>query len=241
VTPVPESELRRLLEEAVARLAFMLSEEQMQQLAVYFGLLLRWNEKINLTSIRRPDEMAVRHFEESLFLIKALDETGAQAQRPTSRSDVQTLLVDVGSGAGFPALPLKIAKPHWHVVLLEPTIKKIAFLKEVIRHCVLEGVEARAERLEEAARGDLAGRAALVTLRAVAITPLMLSDLKRLLAPEGCLALFLGERDAQRLQASGASAAYEPEYVRWESSVPIPRSERRVILLGRLRSGANGV
>ncbi len=189
-----------------------LTGPQTAQLAIHFSVLVHWNRRINLTAVRRSEEIAVRHFGESLFLVKLL--------RPTTG-----LLVDVGSGAGFPGLPVKIACPAIKAVLLEPTRKKAVFLKEVIRHCGLDGIEARAERLEEAAKGGLVGRASLVTLRAVALTPDLLSDLKKLLAPEGRLALFLGEQDALALKA------YDD--LHWESPVPIPHSERRVVLIGR--------
>ena len=212
---VAREEYRPLVEKVVSGLGLPLSERQIEQLATHFALLVHWNRKINLTSIRRPEDIAVRHFEESLFLVKLL--------RPEAG-----LLVDIGSGAGFPGLPIKIACPAVTAVLLEPTIKKIAFLREVIRQCGLEGIEARAERLEQAARGDLAGRASLVTLRAVALTPELLADLKKLLAPDGRLALFLGAKDALALTAS-------PE-MQWDSPAPIPHSERRVILIGRIRN-----
>ena len=215
----PNLEQYRLL---VARIIFdsglRLSDRQTAQLAGHFSLLVHWNRKINLTSVRRPEDIAVRHFEESLFLVKLL--------RPEAG-----LFVDVGSGAGFPGIPIKIACPAMTTVLLEPTAKKIAFLKEVIRHCELDGIEARAERLEEAVNGDLgdlAGRASLVTVRAVALTRKLLADLKKLLAADGRLALFLGERDALALQAS--------EEMHWESPAPIPHSERRVVLVGRKRN-----
>ena len=214
-------EIRRLLRTVASQLGLVLSDLQIQQLATHFALLLHWNRKINLTSIRRPEEIAVRHFEESLYLVKVMAQVGTGLPAGTESG----LLVDVGSGAGFPGLPIKIACPAMSAVLLEPTLKKIAFLKEVFRQCGLDGIEARAERLEQAARGDLAGRASLVTLRAVALTPELLADLKRLLAPDGRLALFLGEQDALTLAASAE--------MQWDSPAPIPHSERRVILLGR--------
>jgi len=125
-------------------------------------------------------------------------------------------------------------------VLLEPTTKKAAFLKEVLRQCKLDGIEARAERLDEAVH-DLAGRAALVTLRAVALTPDLLSDLKKLLAPHGRLALFLGERDAlalaesppESIDRSPVKSPVRSNDLQWESPIAIPHSERRVILVGR--------
>ena len=225
--PTDREEFTNLLEPILAGLDLRLSERQIVQLATYFSLLVHWNRKINLTSVRRPKDIAVRHFEESLFLVKLL--------RPEAG-----LLVDVGSGAGFPGLPVKIACPAMQAVLLEPTIKKFSFLKEVIHHCGLDGIEVRTERLEEAVHGDrddLAGRAALVTLRAVALTPDLLADLKKLLAPDGRLALFLGERDALALgKAHGTNTVpWLPvsSEMLWESPAPIPHSERRVVLLGR--------
>lgn len=210
--PPPQEEYAALLQSVLSELGLRLDERRIAQLAAYFALLVRWNRRINLTSVRRPEEIAVRHFGESLFLVKLLrPETG--------------LLVDVGSGAGFPGLPIRIACPALTAVLLEPTTKKTAFLKEVIRHCQLDRMEARAERLEEAVH-DLAGQASLVTLRAVALTPALLADLKKLLSPEGRLALFLGEQDALALQASSDLV--------WDPPAPIPHSERRVILVGRL-------
>ena len=205
-------EIRRLLGTVASQLGLVLSDLQIQQLATHFALLLHWNRKINLTSIRRPEEIVVRHFEESLYLVKVMAQVGTGLPACTESG----LLVDVGSGAGFPGLPIKIACPAMSAVLLEPTMKKVAFLNEVIRQCGLAGIEARAERLEQAARGDLAGRASLVTLRAVALTPELLGDLKKLLAPDGRLALFLGEQDALTLAAS-------PE-MQWDSPAPIPHS-----------------
>ena len=208
--------IEELLGDVVSGLELPLTPRQLEQLATHFSLLLHWNRKINLTSLRRPEEIAARHFEESLFLTKVVKlGTG--------------LLVDVGSGAGFPGLPVKIASPAISAVLLEANKRKTAFLKEVIRSCGLEGIEARSERLEEAARGELAGRVSLVTLRAVALTADLLMDLKKLLAPEGRLALFLGEKDALALTAS--------REFRWEPPAPIPHSERRVILIGRAVAG----
>ena len=209
---ISSAEHKTLIGSVVSGLGLRLSERQVEQLAMHFSLLVHWNRKINLTSLRRPEEIAVRHFEESLFLTKVVTvESG--------------LLIDVGSGAGFPGLPLKIACPAMTAVLLEPSTKKTAFLKEVIRHCGLEGIEVRSERLEEAAQGELAGRASLVTLRAVALTADLLADLKNLLAPDGRLALFLGEKDALALAAS--------QEFQWEPPAPIPHSERRVILIGQ--------
>jgi len=190
--------IEELLQDVVSGLELRLTPRQLEQLATHFALLLRWNQRINLTSVRNPEAIATRHFEESLFLTTLLPS-------PTG------FLVDVGSGAGFPGLAVKIACPSLAAVLLEPNKKKAAFLKEVVRSCGLEGVEVRTGRLEEAARGSLAVRATLVTVRAVKPPQELLADLAKLLAPQGQLALFLGS-DAASIGMTAMS---------WKSSGPI--------------------
>ena len=212
----------KLLREVALGLELDLSDRQIDQLTTHFALLVRWNQRMNLTALRRHEQIATRHFEESLLLAKIL--TSEMCRR-------QPLIVDVGSGAGFPGLPLKVVRSAMPIVLLEPNKKKAAFLKEVIRSCALEEAEVQAERLSETARGSLAGRASLVTMRAVAATVDVLADLGRLLRSDGQIALFVGENDAAKL-------AKTPGF-HWEEPVAIPHSERRVILTGRLASSTN--
>ncbi len=208
----------KLLREVALGLELDLSDRQIDQLTTHFALLVRWNQRMNLTALRRHEQIATRHFEESLFLTKLFPQATG-------------LIVDVGSGAGFPGLPLKVAHSAMPIVLLEPNKKKAAFLKEVVRSCALEGAEVRTERLSETARGELAGRASLVTMRAVAATADVLDDLGRLLQNDGQIALFVGENDALKL-------AKAPGF-HWKEPVTIPHSERRVILTGRLASSIN--
>ncbi len=215
----------KLLREVALGLELDLSDRRFDQLTTHFALLVRWNQRINLTALRRHEQIATRHFEESLFLAKMLPQ--ATGLMPP----VTGLIVDVGSGAGFPGLPLKVVHSAMPIVLLEPNKKKAAFLKEVVRSCALEGAEVRAERLSETARGNLAGRASLVTMRAVAATADVLADFGRLLQSDGQIALFVGENDAAKLAKTAG--------FHWEEPVAIPHSERRVILTGRLASAVN--
>ena len=97
-----------------------LDDEQVRLLHRHYDLLEKWNARINLTSIRRPEKILVRHFGESLFLAKTLP-AGAR------------WVVDVGSGAGFPGFPLAVARPEIQVTLVESVAKKAAFLKEAAR------------------------------------------------------------------------------------------------------------
>lgn len=218
--PSPVPPYRELLRTVALGLGLDLSERQIEQLAAHFALLVQWNRKVNLTALRHPEQIARRHFEESLFLAKVLP--------PASG-----LLIDVGSGAGFPGLPLKVAWPSMPAVLLEPNRKKAAFLKEVARSCGLEDVEVRTERLSEAARGELAACASLVTMRAVAATADVLGGLLRLLRSDGRIALFVGEKDATKLATTAG--------LQWDQPVAIPRSERRVVLVGRAGRGSGAL
>jgi len=204
--------LATALERAALSIGIELSDEQRRQLIQYFELLLKWNQKINLTAVRQPNEMASRHFAESLLVTTMITAPAG-------------LMVDVGSGAGFPGLPLKVIWKTTPSVLLEPNLKKAGFLKEVIRQCGLSDIRVSTERLDAAAAGSLKNQAQLVTLRAVAVDEAVLEDLANLLGHHGQLALFVGEPDAQRLAHSNI--------LRWESITAIPDSQRRVILLGR--------
>lgn len=117
--------------------------------------LLDWNTRTNLTAITNPDDVLIKHFLDSLSLLQAYD-------NPTTR------LLDIGSGAGFPGLPLKIARPAWQVTLLEATGKKTAFLQHMVEVLGLEGISVVHGRAEELAH-DRQYRAAfdVVTARAV--------------------------------------------------------------------------
>ncbi len=121
----------------------------LDQLSVYLDLLVKWNARTNLTAIRDPEEIVLRHFGESLFAARNLP--------PCST------LLDLGSGAGFPGLPIQLVRPELRVTLAESQNKKAAFLREVVRTLGLptEVWAARAETMPKTRRFDV------VTLRAV--------------------------------------------------------------------------
>jgi len=202
-----------------------LNRHQLSQLMTYLELLLRWNAKINLTAVRAPGECVTRHFGESLYLARWVALAGAN--------------LDIGSGAGFPGLALKIAFPALRTTLLEPVAKKRAFLKEVIRSCQMEEVEVRAERLENfvsgvggvapaGATGDGAMPFESVTARAVGCAG-GVGDLvalaRRCLAPGGRLCLWLSHQQSQALEQ-------EEKGVSWKARFPLPLSSQREIVIG---------
>src|SRR5437762_2543757 len=102
-------------------------ESVLQQFLRYRQELLDWNTRMNLTAITNPGEVLIKHFLDSLSLLIVYDRPGAH-------------LLDIGAGAGFPGLPLKIVRPQWHVVLLEATAKKVTFLQHVIETLQLQDV-----------------------------------------------------------------------------------------------------
>jgi len=152
-----------------------LSAAQLQQLSGYLDLLLRWNAKTNLTSVREPEEVVTRHFGESLFLA-----------RNVNREELRTA-IDLGSGAGFPGIPLKVYSPRVAVTLIESQNKKATFLNEAIRKCTLMDINVFSGRAEESGL-----KADLVTLRAVEKFEAAVPTAVSLLNPVGRLALLIG-------------------------------------------------
>src|SRR5919109_395381 len=114
---------------ALHQLGLELSNHQLEQFFRYRQELLDWNTRVNLTAITDPEEVLIKHFLDSLSLLLVYDKS-------------QTSLLDIGAGAGFPGLPLKIVRPEWQVTLLEATGKKVTFLQHMIEMLQLEGVVA---------------------------------------------------------------------------------------------------
>lgn len=196
--------------EALAPLGIQASAAQAGQIAQYVSLLLRWNQRVSLTTITDPEQILVRHFGESLF--------GAQAAGIESGA-----LLDVGSGAGFPSLPIAIFSPEIREILLEPNVKKAAFLAETCRVLGITGrVRILRSRLETYEPAESAFD--FITSRAVRLTPVFLDRCRDLLAPGGKLVLWLGQQEAGTL-------AQAPGWI-WADPVRIPGSERRFIAWG---------
>lgn len=138
-------------------LGVTLTKEQVDQFLKYYELLVEWNGFMNLTAITEYDEVMKKHFVDSLSLIKTFD------------VNKSVKVIDVGTGAGFPGLALKIAYPNLQVTLLDSLNKRINFLNEVILQLGLTGVETVHGRAEDFAKPDkLRGKFDLCVSRAVA-------------------------------------------------------------------------
>jgi 16S rRNA (guanine527-N7)-methyltransferase len=203
-----------------------LTTNDLQHISTYIDLLLRWNAHINLTAIRNEEEIVTRHFGESLFAARHLFPTrlnaGADAPlRLPERRSARTRLIDIGSGAGFPGLPIKIWTSEIDVTLIESNQKKATFLREVTRTLTLTNINVFAGRAEAYPNPP----AEVVTLRAVEHFETVLPHANSLVAPGGRMALLIG--DAQLKQTHDLA----PELV-WTPPIPIPLSASRVLAIG---------
>ncbi len=139
-----------------------LSEKQLEQFDTYMNMVIEKNQVMNLTAITDPEEFALKHFADSLSLIPAVPELKYISEKPVT-------MVDVGTGAGFPSVPLKIAYPNIQLTLLDSLNKRISFLDNVISTLGLENVTTIHARAEEGGRRkDLRDTFDVVTSRAVA-------------------------------------------------------------------------
>ena len=207
-----EGEIRELL----TPFGLALNSDETNKLRVYLDLLLRWNTKINLTAVRDAGECVTRHFGESLYLVRF--------------ARLEGCLLDIGSGAGFPGLALKITFPQLQVTLLEPVGKKRAFLKEVARACEMERVDVRSERLGEFVKQQIKterhSRFDTATSRAVGRPSGLVPDTVECLERRAALYLWLSHR--QHEEVCRASQGL----VEWNTPIRLPLSQHRAIWRG---------
>ena len=169
--------LAQWLRDGAAELEISLDKSEITQFVQYFHELKKWNEKINLTAIKEDKEIVVKHFLDSLFCSKAL------------HLDQHASMLDVGSGAGFPGLPLKIVNRGIELTLLEPSQKKTAFLRHIIGTLGLENVRAIPGKLQNLqAYPDYAGPFRYIVTRALSLTEI-LSFVPAVLAEDGQVVL----------------------------------------------------
>jgi len=185
-------------------------------ISTYIDLLLRWNARINLTAIRKEEDIVTRHFGESLFAARHLFPDQSRRERPRSCT-----AIDVGSGAGFPGLPIKIWAPDLKITLIESTQKKATFLREVTRTLILTNINVFQGRAEAYPNPP----ADLVTLRAVERFESALPIAANLVAPKGRLALLISEPQLARAKDLTSGFA-------WAPTLPVPLSSNRILAIG---------
>jgi 16S rRNA (guanine527-N7)-methyltransferase len=174
LAPFVASELPEPLPELLPEL---LPESLIDQLSIYLDLLVRWNARVSLTSIRSPEEIVQRHFGESLFT----------AQKLSKHLKNGSKLLDYGSGAGFPGLPIQLYLPHIRVTLAESQARKVSFLHEVTRTLALP-TEVWPKRVEEMEPRLFD----TVTLRAVDRMPTSIQSAASRVGENGWMAILAG-------------------------------------------------
>ena len=179
----------RWLAEQAAVLGLRLNDEQLDRFAVYQELLMAWNEQMNLTAVRQPEDIQERHFLDGLTCATVTGDLNDCA------------LIDIGTGAGFPGLPLKILFPQMHLVLVDSVLKKTQFLQAVVSRLDLDSVQIVAER------GEILGQMAVhreqydwVTARGVARLPVLVEYLLPLARVGGHVLAQKGEGVAEEVK-----------------------------------------
>jgi 16S rRNA (guanine527-N7)-methyltransferase len=174
--------MNRVLEFARTKLNIPFSTRQVESCKIYEQLLLEWNERINLTAIRSHDEIVTKHFIDSLYCLEVMT------------NPFPTSLIDIGTGAGFPGLVLKIAIPSLSLVLVDSVGKKTAFCQHVVNTLKLDNVTVIQARAEEAGQDPrFRERFDWAVARAVANLPILSEYLLPLVRVKGCMLAQKGE------------------------------------------------
>lgn len=212
-------DFRTRLARRAGKVGLFIPDELAARLAAYYELLSRWNRKINLTALNNPDEAIDRLLLEPLLAARHI-------QPGTAR------LLDVGSGGGSPAIPLKLAIPSLALIMVEVKTRKSAFLREAIRQLELDRVLVETNRYEELlARPELHEAFDLVSMRAVRVETSTLLTLQAFLAPNGQLFLFRGPSGPQI-----PSAVVPP--LEWKATLPLVEAlQSRLTILSKRKLG----
>lgn len=209
------------LQEGAAAMGVELGESVAAVLLRHQELLVQWNPRVNLTSVVEERASAEIHFLDSLACLAWVKEGAA--------------LLDIGSGGGFPGLPLKVAAPSLDVTLVDAVAKKVAFLKQVIVSLKLPGIRAVHARLEGAPFKEGVPVVDRITARAVGPLPRLLPMVSPYLAPQGKLVATLGTAEAGQIDREADEAGWRALELR-TYALPFSGARRALALLEPKRS-----
>jgi len=214
--------LQDRLNAGTAELGINISTRQLENFTVFADELCKWNRKINLTSITLPEEIAVKHFIDSLTLLQYVDIKGS--------------LLDIGSGAGFPGIPLKIMSPETSIVSVDAVEKKIHFQRHIVRTLALEDFSAQHRRAENLLP-EYKGYFKTVVSRAFSDIPEFTKYALPLLAENGLIVAMKG-RDGRRESEAAANALKKMGAVVFsihEFELPLLKDLRTLIVISRMQ------
>ena len=201
-----------------------LSTEQIEQLYTYMELLLEWNEKINLTAITEPEEIIVKHYVDSLTIAKEIPENSK--------------IVDMGTGAGFPGIPLKIYRKDIEIVLVDSLNKRINFLNEVIHNLQLKKIETIHSRAEEFGKNKkYREQFDIATSRAVANLSTLSEYLIPLLKKNGKMIAMKGSDTKEELKDAKTAIKVLGGKIEKEEEFVLPRTDikRTIIVIKKVK------
>jgi len=221
--PSPSTRFEAQLTDGIRRIGLEPTPVQCRQFATYIDLLQQWGAKINLTATTDPMTVIDRHFCDSLALWPALGLIAPSAIPSRGR------LLDIGSGAGFPGVPLKIMAPQIALTLLEPRQKRAAFLQVLIAALGCTKSQVVTSQLAELSGAPAAIGYNWIVARGVGQFDDLIKDATDLLAPGGCFAFYLSERQPKVVfqQISGFTVAD------YQYSLPFSSTKHRLLLLRR--------
>lgn len=219
-----ESDLRKLLIDGANEFNISLDDERTDKFFKYKNMLKEWNEKINLTAIEDDRDIIIKHFVDSLSII------------PLIKGD-KIKLIDVGTGAGFPGIPVKIARESIEVTLLDSLDKRVKFLNEVIKENSLTGIKALHGRAEEkGVLPEFREKYDVCTARAVASLPVLIEYCLPFVKVGGCFIAMKGsiteeiDNSKKALDIIGGKIEEVKEF-----SLPFSDSKRNVIVIRKFR------
>lgn len=203
----------------VKKLNIILTKEQLEKLDKFYNLLIKWNEKINLTRITEEKEVYLKHFYDSLTISKAID------------LSTKKTLCDVGSGAGFPGIVLKIVYPNLNVVLIDSLQKRVNYLNDVIKELELKDIVAIHTRGE-----DYKNQFDVVTARAVANIEKLLKYTMHLVNKDGLFIAMKGNIDEElniTIQNKISKKYFLKDIIKF--NLPIENSNRSLVIIENKR------
>lgn len=223
-----KEEWKNLLIEQCSKLNVEIDEKKREQFYNYMQILVKWNENINLTAITEPKEVLQKHFIDSLTILPYIEENKT--------------IIDVGTGAGFPGIPVKIAKESTNVVLLDALNKRLNFLNEVINDLELKNIETIHARAEEAGKNkNLRENFDIAVSRAVAPLNILVEYLLPLVKIGGKCICMKGSNIEEEVKNSkkaidmlGGEIEKIDEFVLPDSDI-----KRRVIVIKKIKETPN--
>lgn len=217
-------EFKQNMKQYAKKIGIVLEEEQIEQFYQYEKLLLIWNEKINLTAITKPEEIILKHFIDSITIAKYI---GANKT-----------LVDVGTGAGFPGIPLKIIRKDIQITLLDSLNKRVQFLNEIIKQLELKEVETIHGRVEEFGKNKkYREKFDYATSRAVANLTTLSEYLLPLVKIEGKCICMKGSTVKEEIDQSQKAIAILGGKIEEIEAFQLPESDidRHIVLLRKIK------